>query len=60
MDMGTILGVTLALGGIVLGQFLEGGSLLQIIPADSRADRGRRNDRGYHDRLFSVLVSTSS
>ena len=31
MDMGTILGVTLALGGIVLGQFLEGGSLLQII-----------------------------
>jgi chemotaxis protein MotA len=31
MDLATILGITIALAGILLGQVLEGGSILQII-----------------------------
>jgi len=31
MDLATILGIVIALGGILLGQAIEGGSLLQII-----------------------------
>ena len=31
MDLGTILGISLALIGILLGQLLEGGSILQIL-----------------------------
>jgi chemotaxis protein MotA len=31
MDLATILGITLALVGILLGQWLEGGSVLQIL-----------------------------
>jgi len=31
MDLGTILGIVVALGGILLGQAIEGGSVLQIL-----------------------------
>lgn len=31
MDLATILGIVIALGGILIGQAIEGGSLLQII-----------------------------
>ncbi len=31
MDLGTILGITVAFVGILFGQFLEGGSVLQIL-----------------------------
>ena len=31
MDLATILGIAIALGGILIGQAIEGGSLLQII-----------------------------
>lgn len=31
MDLATILGIALALGGILVGQYLEGGSIFQIL-----------------------------
>src|SRR2546430_5728055 len=31
MDLSTVLGIVVALGGILLGQAIEGGSLLQIL-----------------------------
>src|SRR6058998_1783109 len=31
MDLATILGIVLALGGILIGQAIEGGSVLQIL-----------------------------
>ena len=31
MDLGTIVGISVALIGILLGQFLEGGSVLEMI-----------------------------
>src|SRR6185295_560904 len=31
MDLATILGIVIALGGILLGQAIEGGSILQIL-----------------------------
>src|SRR4051812_8794934 len=31
MDLGTLLGIVVALGGILIGQAIEGGSILQII-----------------------------
>src|SRR5438128_6821529 len=31
MDLATVLGIVIALGGILLGQAIEGGSVLQIL-----------------------------
>ena len=31
MDLGTVLGIVVALGGILIGQAIEGGSVLQIL-----------------------------
>ena len=31
MDLSTVLGIVVALGGILLGQAIEGGSVLQIL-----------------------------
>jgi len=31
MDLGTLLGIVVALAGILIGQAIEGGSVLQIL-----------------------------
>src|SRR4051812_32676576 len=31
MDLGTILGIVVAFGGILIGQAIEGGSLMQVL-----------------------------
>ena len=58
MDKSSLVGIFLALGGILAGLLLEGGNFRQIPPADRGDDCVRRHSRG-GDAAVSVARCTA-